>query len=59
MQLEAAMCPMTMYELGKSQKLSAEMKSQLDSATTMNAFLSSQKSSIESQLSVRSLLFFS
>lgn len=52
MQLEAAMCPMTMYELGKSQKLTAEMKSQLDTANSMNAYLSSQKSSLESQLNV-------
>lgn len=52
MQLEAAMCPMTMYELGKCQKLSAEMKSQLDTATSMNAYLSSQKNNLENQLSV-------
>lgn len=52
MQLEAAMCPMTMYELGKSQKLTAEMKAQLDSANSMNAYLSSKKSQLEGQLTV-------
>lgn len=52
MQLEAAMCPLTMYELGKYQKLSGEQKQQLDSALAMNSLLSSQKNNLEGQLSV-------
>lgn len=52
MALEAAMCPMTMYELGKCQKLGAETRSQLQSANAMNAMLMSKKSELENQLAV-------
>lgn len=52
MQLEAAMCPMTMYELGKSQKLYAETNAQLQSANSINAMLMSQKASLEGQKAV-------
>jgi len=56
MNFEAAMCPMTMYELGKSQKLAGEMASQLQNANSMNAMLSARKQQLEGQLAVSYLL---
>ena len=49
---EAMLCPMTMYELGKCQKLSTEMKVQMDSANAMNAQLLAEKQRLENQLAV-------
>lgn len=59
MALEAAMCPMTMYELGKCQKLGAETRSQMQSANAMNAMLMSKKSELENQLAVSRSVYLS
>ena len=50
--LEAAMCPMTMYELGKCQKLKAETDQQLANSQTMTAMLMNQKSQMEREMAV-------
>ncbi|XP_067936109.1 C-type lectin domain family 4 member F-like isoform X2 [Watersipora subatra] len=47
MQLEAAMCPTVMYELGKSQRLYAETNSQLQNANSMNSMLMAEKRQLE------------
>ena len=43
---------MTMYELGKCQKLKAETDEQLANAQTMNAMLMNQKSQMEREMAV-------
>ncbi|XP_067939488.1 adventurous-gliding motility protein Z-like isoform X2 [Watersipora subatra] len=53
---EAMLCPMTMYELGKCQKLSTEMKVQMDSANAMNAQLLAEKQRLENQLAVSEMM---
>lgn len=52
MQYEAVMCPMTVYELGKTQKLGNEMKFQLESSNVVNAQLMAEKARLESALAV-------
>lgn len=52
MQYEAVMCPMTVYELGKTQKLGNEMKLQLEGSNILNAQLMSEKSRLEAALAV-------
>lgn len=47
LQLEAAMCPMTMYELGKAQKLNAEVTSQLQTCNLKTAMLMREKAECE------------
>ena len=55
MQLEAAMCPMTMYELGKSQKLYAETNAQLQRANSLNSVLMSEKRTLQNENAVSCL----
>lgn len=50
------MCPMTMYELGKSQKLNAEMKLQMEASNAMNARLLVEKQRLEAALAVSIVL---
>lgn len=49
---EAMLCPMTMFELSKYQKLAADMKSQMDASNMMNAQLMGEKQRLENQLAV-------
>ena len=52
MQYEAMMCPMTMFELGKCQKLAAEEKLMLEASAVQNAKMAAEKQRLESALQV-------
>lgn len=52
MALEATMCPLMMYELGKSKKANGEMKLQLEASNAMNAQLLVEKQRLEAALAV-------
>lgn len=56
MQYESVMCPMTVYELGKSQKYGNEMKLQLESSNSVNARLMAEKSRLEAALASMEML---
>lgn len=56
MQYEAMMCPMTMFELGKCQKVVTEEKMMLQAAASNNARMAAEKQRLEGALQVSAIL---